>query len=205
MTENCSDKPSCSHFEALIHKRLDGDITPGEDRELAAHLAECPGCREELASFEAVRSLLKESLSEPVEVPEGLFESLSERLEEVKPARGLAALLAHPFFISHRGPAFAMASLIMVAALTFGVGRGMVDRLDGSAADGFGPTADQALIQMNSGDVIVLSGDDGDPGRYAAALDDLERAYREALEDDSEAEGYIYTSWDGGESASAIE
>ena len=50
-----------------------------------------------------------------------------------------------------------------------------------------------------------MPGDVGDAERYNAVLDELERAYEEALgQSDETDEGYIHTSWSDGESAAPI-
>jgi hypothetical protein len=206
MTSNCDDKAECKHYHALIDKRLDRDITPEEDRELENHLATCPSCREEMAAFDAVEGLLLEVAQDCAEAPDGLFESLEAELEEVKPLRGLALLLSLPIFAEQRNRALAMASFALVVILTLGVGKGITDRVHQANALMFADGPSQAMIQTNSGDTIVLSGDEGDPDKYSDALDDLERAYRDAAgeQDSQTAEGYIHTSWKGGEAATPI-
>ncbi len=197
---------NCKRYQDLIQKRLDGEITPEENRELDDHLADCPQCLDELTSFAAVQDLLIDALDNPVEVPEELFENLADELEEIKPARGLHALLAHPFFTTYRNIALAATSLVLVAVLTLSVGAGAFGKYSHEAPEQLSPADSQALILTNCGDAIVLSGDEGDPDRYSAALDDLERAYREALgqETGKDTEGYIHTSWHDGESATPI-
>ncbi len=205
MDGNTTSKNECKRYLALIEKRLDREITPEEDIDLETHLAICVSCREEMASYQAVSALIQEARENPVDVPNGLFESLETELEEVRPARGLMAILGSPFFALQRNRAYAMASVVLVIVLTVGVGRGIVDRFDQAGQTKFttGPT--KAVIMTNSGDAIILEGDEGDPDRYSAALDDLERAYKEAMgESDGGSEGYIHTSWSGGESASQI-
>jgi len=206
MSKKASKKTDCTRYQNLIQKRLDGDITPEENRELDEHLADCPHCLDELTSFAFVKELLNETLDNPEEVPEGLFENLASQLDDVKPARGLAAILAHPFFRPNLNIALATASVVLVAVLTVSVGSGMVGRFAKDNPDRMSVTESKALILTNSGDSIVLSGDEGDSDEYAAALDDLERAYREAqgLESEDNSEGYIHTSWGSGERATPI-
>ncbi len=206
MTGKSTDKGNCKRYRALIDKRLDREITTSENQELDSHLEDCPACRDEMASFEVVETLLNEVAAEPVEVPDGLFESLENKLDEVKPARGLSGILGSPFFAQHRTRALAMASIVLVMVLTVGVARGITDRLEQTDAMKFADAPSKALIQTNAGDTFILSGDEGDPDRYSEALDDLEQAYLEALgeENSEDAEGYIHTSWSGGEAATPI-
>jgi len=207
MTSNCSDKAECKKYKVLIQKRLDGEITPNENAKLNEHLASCPDCLDEIAGFETVERLLKETFDEPLEVPEGFFESMAERLDEVKPAKGLVGLLTSPFIANLRTPAFTMASLVLVAFLTIGVGLGIADRLENGNADRNAAENAHAVMFTNGGDTIVLSGDEGDPDKYSRALDDLEKAYLESLGesgDKAKSEGIINTSYNGKERKSPI-
>lgn len=51
----------CVRFAPMIGAR-EGELTPGEAKALAAHLAECKGCRATAAAFEATEGLVAESL-----------------------------------------------------------------------------------------------------------------------------------------------
>jgi len=196
MTGNCKKVSDCKYYQELIQKRLDGTISPRENRDLDEHLAECEGCLEELMSLAGIRELLSETRDNPEDVPAGLFESLSRKLDEIKPATGLAGLLANPFIANYRNLALAGASFVLVVILTFSVGNGALNPVNKQNLTKMSPTESKALILTNSGDTIVLSGDEGDPDRYAEALDDLERAYREASGDTGDdSEAYIFTSW----------
>ncbi len=57
----------CGYFEKIIYRLPDDDLTPAEREELAAHVAECADCRTLYDAMAAAR----ESLSEPVAVPDG--------------------------------------------------------------------------------------------------------------------------------------
>ena len=199
------EESDCKYFEELINKRLDGDITPTENRELNQHLADCDHCREELISFEMVRSILDETNGEMVEVPDGFFEAMAEELDDVKPARGLAGILNHPFFQVYRNYAFVGASCVLVLLLTVGMFRGIADNVHGaqfeSAIAGNGAT----YIHTNNGDVIVVTDPAANPD-YENAMNDLEEAYRESqdLSESDTDSGYIHTSWSGGVSDNPI-
>lgn len=51
--------PNCSMHEALV-SFLYGEATPGENRQMEAHLAKCAGCKHELEAFEHVRGMLQQ-------------------------------------------------------------------------------------------------------------------------------------------------
>jgi hypothetical protein len=201
----------CAKFEELIQKRLDGEINPEENAALNEHIASCDHCRDELISFSMVQTLLQETIENPVDVPDGLFEKLAGQLEEKAPARGLAWLFSlpifsFPVFTTYKNISLATASFILVLILSLGVVEGFTHHNSGNLNNQPNMASSHALIQSNRGDSIVMPGDEGDPDRYAAALDDLEKAYREALgqDDGSETQGYIHTSWGDKESASPI-
>jgi hypothetical protein len=206
MSNNFKKHTDCTRYQNLIQKRLDGDITPEENRELDEHLADCPPCLDELTSYAAVKDLLNETLETPAEVPEGFFENLAEQLDEVKPARGFAAIFSHPLLRPRLNFALATASVVLVAVLTVSVGSGMLGRFGKDVPTRMNPTESKAMILTNGGETFELSGDEGDSDRYAAALDDLERAYLEArgMNADKNSDGYIYTSWGSGESATPL-
>ena len=41
----------CKHYHLLMMKKLDDEITPSEDRELATHIESCEECQEEMNEF----------------------------------------------------------------------------------------------------------------------------------------------------------
>ena len=50
---------SCNNYKVLISAAVDGELTPAERKLLDGHLAECPGCRDELALFQGAGRLLR--------------------------------------------------------------------------------------------------------------------------------------------------
>ncbi len=206
MFKNKKKKSGCSYHQNLIHKRLDGEITPEENLELDEHLADCPQCFEELNSYALMKDLINDIKENPVEVPAGFFERLAGKLEEVAPARGLSGILAHPFFQAHRNWALAATSFVLVSVLAFGVGTGIVTRMDGQADQTMGQSNSSALILINNGDSMVLGGSDSNPDQHAKAIDELEMAYREAAGQPGgdENDGYIHTTWQDEESDTPI-
>jgi len=207
MFENLSDKEKCCKYRELIQKRLDDQISPAENVDLNVHLADCDSCREEFVSYLTVQSLLKETVDDMVEVPEGLFESLEEQLEEVRPARGLAAIFRFPAFASYRNLSFAAASLVLMAVLTVGVIQGHMVQTNRGASINSEIAGSQALIRTNHGGVMILPVDESSSDLNEAALNDLEKAYQEArgASDGSATQGYIHTSWRGRDSGSPIQ
>lgn len=196
----------CRYYQNLIHKRLDGEITPVENRELDEHLADCPECFDELTQFALMQELIGEVRDNPVEVPDGFFEDMARQLDEVAPARGLSGILAHPFFMAYRNWALAGTSFFLVAVLVFSVGSGFMSSVFNPVDKEISQSKAGVLIMTNNGDAMVLGGDEGDPDRYSRAIDDLEMAYREAAGQatDENSEGYIRTTWHGDESATPI-
>lgn len=52
--------PDCIYFENLCSASVDGTLTRAEKKELEAHLAECPACREYLEDMRVMRTLWRE-------------------------------------------------------------------------------------------------------------------------------------------------
>lgn len=71
------------HFEELISEKLDGVITAEGERELAAHLASCPECRELYDILSGVR----EALEGEAEAPEELLPRVMTGVRAVKRRR----------------------------------------------------------------------------------------------------------------------
>ena len=60
----------CDRFTELLSARLDGALTPEEERELEEHLAACPDCRAVGAQLSALQGAFPE-LEEADAAPEG--------------------------------------------------------------------------------------------------------------------------------------
>ena len=72
---------NCDEAEILLHALLDGELDAGHSREVEAHLAGCPNCAAQLASFREMRSALAAAdlrLAAPA--------SLRQRIEAALPA-----------------------------------------------------------------------------------------------------------------------
>ena len=88
--------PDCIYFENLCSASVDGTLSRAEKKELEAHLAECPACREYLEDMRVMRTLWRE-LDDPA--PAGLHGSImaavraqSEAAEETAPADNVIAI-----------------------------------------------------------------------------------------------------------------
>jgi len=206
MTGKNNDKAECGKFRALIEKRLDRETTPEEDRELDNHLASCQSCREEMSVFLDIENLLHDIAEDDIEIPADFFETLESGLETQQPMRGFQLILSNLIIPENRVRALGIASVVLVFVLTLGVGRGIADRMNQKDIDNYGYSPFHAMIQTNAGETIFLSGDEGEPDKYSAALDDLERAYLESVgrSNSTGSEGYIHTSWSGGDAATPI-
>ena len=66
------------YFEQLCSNSIDGTLTDSEREKLEAHLAECPSCAALKRDLEQMQAML----SEEVEPPAGLHESIMQRLEQ---------------------------------------------------------------------------------------------------------------------------
>ena len=109
---------ACRHYYELISQRLDGELSPDEERELESHLSTCPSCRalaEQLSGLHEDFSALEE-----VPVPEGFAQSVMARIRAEEQKKVI------PLF---RRPQFkAMAGLAACLALCVGLyGAGQMD------------------------------------------------------------------------------
>ncbi|MBV8981167.1 MAG: zf-HC2 domain-containing protein [Acidimicrobiia bacterium] len=63
-----------SHLDDLLSAYVDGELTPGEEQRVRAHLDTCPECRRELQFIGEGRSLVRGL--PPVDPPFGFYERL---------------------------------------------------------------------------------------------------------------------------------
>lgn len=56
---------SCEHYQELISRMADGDLSAGEERELSAHLQSCSDCAALYQAFSLLSHKLGEELEEP--------------------------------------------------------------------------------------------------------------------------------------------
>src|SRR5687767_4930435 len=73
---------NCTTCTAHLNDYLDAELRPEVAQEVAAHLAGCPGCRQE---FDTLRAVLSQARALPLEVPppHDLWPSLAAELENV--------------------------------------------------------------------------------------------------------------------------
>ncbi|MCF2661710.1 anti-sigma factor family protein [Pseudoflavonifractor phocaeensis] len=103
----------CERYTPLLSARLDGELTPEEERELEAHLAVCPACRALGSRLAAIHSAFPEL--EKVAAPEGFARGVMDRVRASESAKPKVI----PLF---RRPQFkALAGMAACLALCLGV------------------------------------------------------------------------------------
>lgn len=117
---------SCDQALELISARLDAPLSPEEERELQAHLAQCADCRALLADFNEMETVFP-TLNAPV--PEGLCQSVLEQIHAEK----VVPLPTRP--ASRRWKQWA-ASAAVFAVVLLGVGTFGLDQLADRASSG---------------------------------------------------------------------
>jgi anti-sigma factor RsiW len=145
---------NCRDIEPLLLVERDGVLTPQQHAELAAHIANCPGCRQARANYGEVITYLKTDAAN-IAVPDAAKEWRVIRAqlpgEAAKPAK------KRPF-----APViWFSAPLAAVAALAIGL---FVTGPTQSAAEA--PTATIAYVDKDSGWLVVWAVDTqtGDKG-----------------------------------------
>lgn len=121
----------------MIHTRaaralsayLDQELSPSEMRAVAAHIAECPACREELAALRGIKDLLGR-LPE-VEPPAGMWAAV--RARTAVPRHPSATILETLRAAFRRPAAAAVAAMVIVLLIVLPLLKGRLDRLQ--AAD----------------------------------------------------------------------
>jgi len=102
---------NCSEVQKLHSAYHDSELSQSEAARVAAHVAECSSCKEELASFGRLSELSRQLTDPPV--PAHLWEELRSKLDApVEPKSVLAQLL--PDHVRNR--LLALAATILVAA-----------------------------------------------------------------------------------------
>ena len=79
-----SGEATCRQVFDLLSEFVDGELAPEERNALAVHLRACPPCEEFLKTFEAARSLCRQSLLEnmPSELKDRLRAFLREQISK---------------------------------------------------------------------------------------------------------------------------
>ena len=103
---------SCEHYQELISRMIDGELSAREEADLRTHLAECPECAALFSAFSAVSRGIGKNLED---APYGLRENVMARIrrEEIRKKNRLPAVL--------RG----VLSAAACAAIVFGVYMGV--------------------------------------------------------------------------------
>jgi hypothetical protein len=102
---------NCSDVQARLSAYHDSELSNEEAAQVAAHLAQCPLCAAELATF-AQLSRLSGKLTDPP-VPTGMWEELQAKIHE---GRGRGPLFVRFNPISSSGGLVALAATILIAA-----------------------------------------------------------------------------------------
>lgn len=68
---------NCGHYEKLMDRLLDGELTPAEDAELQAHVRACPDCQVRLDALLAIQDILSGDMAEP---PAALAAGVMDRI-----------------------------------------------------------------------------------------------------------------------------
>jgi len=100
----------CRHIRSKFTAHVDGDLSPGEARVVAQHVARCPQCASELAEVRRFLELCHEFVVCPA--PAYSFEALRRRMALVEPLEEIVAFLPK-LRINATIPRFAVAMLMM--------------------------------------------------------------------------------------------
>lgn len=191
---------NCERYEALCSAAIDNALTKQEQKELDAHLAECPSCRAYLEELRTMRSLWKE-LETPI--PPALHEKIMSEIE----AEVQKTIVQMPQKHRRRPPVFTMlaaAAACVILAVSgnltglFGqLGAGTIasnSAADNSSAQGaVGPSVAESTAQIPSdGSTLTAGGETESAADAEAAVPDTgetitPRASQTQSEPDTEA------------------
>lgn len=177
---------NCERYEALCSAAIDNALTKQEQKELDAHLAECPSCRAYLEELRTMRSLWKE-LETPM--PPALHEKIMSEIE----AEVQKTIVQTPQKHRRRPPVFTMlaaAAACVILAVSgnltglFGqLGAGTIasnSAADNSSAQGaVGPSVAEGTAQIPSDGSTLTEGSGtgaADAAADAAAAPDTDAA-----------------------------
>lgn len=118
----------CDRYLEWLSARLDGQLTPGEERELEGHLAHCPACRALSQQLEMMQDTFFQLEEE--QAPEGFVQGVMDKV------RGEERRKVIPLF---RRPAFrtaaCLAACFAVCVGLYGAGRLAGEQSAGGSAD----------------------------------------------------------------------
>lgn len=142
---------NCERYEALCSAAIDNALTKQEQKELDAHLAECPSCRAYLEELRTMRSLWKE-LETPI--PPALHEKIMSEIE----AEVQKTIVQTPQKHRRRPPVFTMlaAAAACVILAVSGNLTGLFGQL-GTATIASNSAADTSSAQSAAGPSVAES------------------------------------------------
>lgn len=142
---------NCERYEALCSAAIDNALTKQEQKELDAHLAECPSCRAYLEELRTMRSLWKE-LETPM--PPALHEKIMSEIE----AEVQKTIVQTPQKHRRRPPVFTMlaAAAACVILAVSGNLTGLFGQL-GTATIASNSAADTSSAQSAAGPSVAES------------------------------------------------
>ena len=68
---------SCEHYQELISRLVDDELSAEEQAVLVSHLEHCPDCAALVQAFQSISAVIAEDLAEP---PEALSENVMAEL-----------------------------------------------------------------------------------------------------------------------------
>ena len=154
---------ACQRYYELISARLDGELSDGEERELEAHLKDCPGCR---ALAEQLSGLHEEfSALEEFSAPDGFVRGVMDQVRAQEQKRNKVI----PLF---RRPQFkAVAGLAACLALCAGLyGAGQLNLAGQSAS----PELTGSAVPQGELQTAAVQPQEGDEGAAAGETETVE-------------------------------
>lgn len=107
---------NCSKTQECLSAYHDNELSPDAAEQVAAHLAGCPTCAEELASFQQITELSQKLTDPPVPSPRW-----SELQTKLDPSAQATASVVRPLAPPFTGKIFALAATVLVAVGFWGV------------------------------------------------------------------------------------
>ena len=145
----------CAHYQEMISRLIDRELSAEEGEELAAHARECAQCRAVYAAFSSLSGMLADSVVEP---PEELGENVMARLRRQelrkrKPSpwsRGRILALAACAALVLVGGAFAMPKLLGSSSVAAPQSAKSSVSAQGAAVDNAAPAAVEYAAEAES-------------------------------------------------------
>ena len=114
----------CEDVRTKLDAHLAGELPPGMSAGIAAHTANCQGCREALARLRQLAETLRQSRTPPV--PDGFAERVMMAARQRRTVKPAIVLSWNPLVWRLSAPMRAAAAAMLVAGLGLGIfmGRG---------------------------------------------------------------------------------